>query len=124
LRRRVFCGEQGVRPEADQDGRDGEAVHLVAVAGERVVGTCRLLAAVDHVMLGRMVVDPQMRRHGVGSRLLAAADVAALEMSHDRIVLHAQLPARGVYARAGYAERGEPFVEEGIDHVTMVKSVA
>ncbi len=120
----MFCDEQGVRIEADRDGRDGEAVHLLAVAGGRVIGTCRLLAAEGYVMLGRMVVEPAMRGLGVGGRLLAAADVAAEEMSHHRIVLHAQLPARGVYARAGYIERGDPFVEEGIDHVTMEKDVA
>ena len=31
LRERVFCGEQGVSFEADQDGRDPEATHIVAV---------------------------------------------------------------------------------------------
>ena len=31
LRERVFCGEQGVSVEADRDGRDPEATHIVAV---------------------------------------------------------------------------------------------
>ena len=42
LREAVFCGEQGVRLDGDQDGRDAEALQLVAVDGE-VLGTCRLL---------------------------------------------------------------------------------
>ena len=42
LREEVFCGEQGVTLAGDRDGRDDEALHLVAVA-DGVVGTCRLL---------------------------------------------------------------------------------
>ena len=42
LREEVFCGEQGVTFDGDRDGRDGEALHLVAVEDE-VLGTCRML---------------------------------------------------------------------------------
>ena len=43
LRYQVFCREQGVPEHEESDGRDHEAVHLVAVAEGEVVGTCRLL---------------------------------------------------------------------------------
>ena len=39
----VFCGEQGVTLDGDRDGRDDEAVHLVAVDDGEVLGTCRML---------------------------------------------------------------------------------
>jgi len=120
----VFCEEQGVTFEADRDGRDGEAVHLVAVAGQRVIGTCRLLPAGTEVRLGRMAVEAALRGAGVGARLLDAANRVGQEMGHDRVVLHAQLPARAVYDRAGYVQRGAPFVEQGIEHVTMEKALA
>ena len=35
LREEVFCGEQGVTFDGDRDGRDDEALHLVAVDDER-----------------------------------------------------------------------------------------
>ena len=41
----------------------------------------------------------------------------------ERIRLHAQLSARGVYDRAGYVALGEPFLEQGIEHVSMEKRV-
>jgi predicted GNAT family N-acyltransferase len=124
LRRSIFVDEQGVTLEADRDGRDGEAVHLVAVAGGRVVGTLRLLPAGDVSRLGRMVVDPALRGSGIGSRMLEAADQVAREMGHRRITLHAQVPARAVYERAGYREEGDVFVEQGIEHVAMEKPLA
>jgi predicted GNAT family N-acyltransferase len=46
LREEVFVIEQGVTPEGDRDGRDDEAIQLVACDEEgAVVGTCRVLAA-------------------------------------------------------------------------------
>lgn len=124
LRRQVFCDEQGVTLEAERDGRDHEAVHLVAVAGERVIGTCRLLAAGAEVRLGRMVVEVALRGRGVGARMLESADRVVEEMGHERVVLNAQVRACGVYDRAGYVQRGEAFAEQGIDHVAMEKALA
>ena len=45
-------------------------------------------------------------------------------MGPDRVQLHAQMPARRVYERAGYEQVGGAFVEQGIEHVTMEKRIA
>jgi predicted GNAT family N-acyltransferase len=120
----VFVEEQDVSLAADRDGRDGQAVHLVAVRDGTVVGTCRLLADGEVVRLGRMVVHPALRGRSLGARLLELADERALDLGARRILLHAQVPSRGVYDRAGYVQQGEPFTEEGIEHVTMEKTLA
>jgi predicted GNAT family N-acyltransferase len=121
LRERVFCHEQGVTPSADRDGRDGEALHLVAIEGRRVVGTCRLVFEGAVAKLGRMAVEQDLRRSGVGKALLRQAEDAAREARSEVISLHAQLAARELYARQGYVDRGARFVEEGIPHVAMEK---
>jgi predicted GNAT family N-acyltransferase len=124
LRERVFAFEQGVRPEADRDGRDPEATHLVAVEGGQVVGTCRLVFQGDVARLGRMAVEQELRGRGLGAELLREAELEALAAGARRISLHAQLRARSLYERDGYNQLGEKFVEEGIDHVTMEKRIA
>ena len=124
LREQVFSGEQGVATEADRDGRDPEALHLVALARGRVIGTCRLVFDGRVAKLGRMVVERPLRGQGVGGSILREAERAAREAEAERIVLHAQLPARSLYARQGYEERGNTFVEEGIPHVAMEKPLA
>lgn len=121
LRRRVFCEEQGVDPAAEQDGRDAEAIHLIALSGESLVGTCRLLPDGDLVRLGRTAVASGSRGRGIGAALLEAADRTAAGDGATRIRLHAQAAARSLYERAGYAAYGEPFLEEGIEHVAMEK---
>jgi predicted GNAT family N-acyltransferase len=123
LRRRVFCGEQGVSPEADRDGRDPEATHVVALEDGRVVGTCRLLFRGRTARLGRLAVEPSARRRGVAAAILREASEAARRSAADRIELHAQTYALELYEREGFAGHGSEFVEEGIPHLAMRKSL-
>ena len=124
LRYQVFCVEQGVTREADRDGLDPDASQLVAEQDGRIVGTCRLLIDGRLARLGRMVVSRDVRGRGVGGLVLAEADRVALAHGATRIQLHAQVPARGVYDRAGYRQVSDVFVEEGIEHLAMEKRLA
>ena len=69
LRSRVFCGEQGVSFEADQDGRDPEATHIVAVDDGAVIGTCRLLFRGPVARLGRLAVVAERRGDGIAAAI-------------------------------------------------------
>ena len=120
----MFCGEQGVLVAADRDGRDPEATHVVAVDDGRVVGTCRLLFKKRVASLGRLAVEPGARRHGVGAQILDAASQVSLGAGAERIELHAQTYAHGLYERDGYADCSDEFIEEGIAHVAMRKTLA
>jgi predicted GNAT family N-acyltransferase len=123
LRYEVFCTEQGVSLQEERDGRDGEALHLLVVDDGEVVGTCRLLIEGSDVKLGRMAVATSHRGRGLAAALLAEADAQARELHARRIVLAAQLTARAVYERAGYAPYGEVFLDAGIEHVMMGKAL-
>jgi predicted GNAT family N-acyltransferase len=124
LRVEVFCGEQGVPVDAERDDRDADAVHVVAVAGDDVVGTCRVLLDGDAARIGRMAVAARWRRRRVGARLLAEAERLAAAQGATRAELHAQTAAEAFYAGNGYRSAGRTFLEEGIEHVTMAKTLA
>lgn len=121
LRHRVFCLEQGVPKREEIDGRDGDAIHLVALRAGRVLGTCRLLFVDRTVQLSRLAVEPDARRGGIATALLHEADREAAAARAKRIVLHAQTYARELYVADGYEPRGRTFVEAGIEHVAMEK---
>jgi predicted GNAT family N-acyltransferase len=123
LRERVFCEEQGVSAEADRDGRDSEATHIVAIDGGHVIGTCRLLFRGGVARLGRLAVEPDRRGDGVAGAILQEADRLARDAGAEAISLHAQTYAKALYLRDGYLERGATFVEEGIEHVSMEKTL-
>jgi predicted GNAT family N-acyltransferase len=124
LRIEVFCGEQGVTFDGDRDGLDDEAVHLVAVEGDEVVGTCRLLIEPGGTArFGRLCVRASARGTGVGGLLLAEAEREARAGGARRIGMHAQTDALSLYRRAGFRPYGERFDEEGIEHLGMEKDL-
>lgn len=123
LRHDVFCIEQGVPEHEEVDGRDPDGIHLVAVAGRRMIGTCRLLPIGRTIQFSRLAVQQTMRRRGVATALLEAAETEANNRGARRMVLHAQTYARALYEGMGYRARGAIFSEAGIEHVAMEKEL-
>jgi predicted GNAT family N-acyltransferase len=124
LRVRVFCDEQGVERRAELDGLDEEATQIVAVDDGEVIATCRLRFVDGECKLERMAVERRHRGGGVGRALLEAAEDAARRRGASSMLLHAQRRAEGFYAAAGYRAEGEPFDEEGIEHIRMRRPLA
>ena len=125
LRHDVFCVEQGVPEELERDEHDRDALHLVALSGLRVVGTCRLTrgTAQGTWRLGRMAVAADWRGRGVGEALMARAHAEAGRAGARRIALAAQVAVQGFYERLGYEARGETFTEAGIEHIAMTRAL-
>ena len=121
LRHEVFCVEQGVPEHEELDGRDHEALHLVAVSDGQLLGVCRLLLVGTTAQFSRLAVRASARRRGIATALLEAAEAEARVAGARRLVLHAQTYARELYELAGYRARGRLFMEAGIEHVAMEK---
>ena len=64
-----------------------------------------------------------VRRQGIATALLAAADGETRAAGGQRLVLHAQTYARQLYENAGYRAHGRVFWEAGIEHVAMEKKL-
>lgn len=73
IRMRVFVKEQGVPREIELDRDDHRAIHLLAFAGPRAVGTARVVLHRAGAKIGRMAVLKSYRGRGVGKRLLKRA---------------------------------------------------
>lgn len=127
LRIRVFVGEQGVPANIELDELDtaDDTVHAVALHDGVVIGTGRLLPDVDgkgpHI--GRMAVEQDRRRGGVGGQVLRFLEEQGRERGFRQITLHAQEYVKSFYAGHGYREVGEVFEEAGIPHREMVKEL-
>jgi ElaA protein len=123
VRREVFMDEQGVLEPEEFDGLDGDALHLVAVDGGRVVATCRLVAGDGAMKLQRLAVLAGARRRGIAARLLAEAESRARAAGYRRMVLDAQTSAMPLYEGAGYAPEGDVFLDARIEHRRMLKEL-
>jgi predicted GNAT family N-acyltransferase len=126
VREQVFCVEQGVPQEMELDGRDDDALHLLALApeGGAVIGTLRLLFEGTRAKVGRVAVEREWRERGIASRMLQVALERARERGCTEARLAAQTKATGVYQRAGFEVQSGEFEEAGIPHVWMSRSLA
>ena len=123
LRTVVFVEEQRVPLAEEIDGLDDQATHLVALDGEELVATCRLLADGTTIKLGRMVVAKERRREGIASEMLRVADEQSKLLGGEQIRLAAQTYATALYEQAGYVAYGDPFPDAGIEHIWMSKQL-
>ena len=123
IRFRVFVDEQSVPPEIELDEYDAVATHAIAVEDGQAVGTGRMYFEGGEARIGRMAVDLSHRRRGVGGLILRFLEEEAQAQGATEIVLHAQDYVKAFYASHGYQEHGGTFMEAGILHIEMRKSV-
>lgn len=127
VRMRVFVVEQQIPPEEELDDADATATHAVALHGVQAIGTGRMLVEEGDdegtCRIGRMAVEREWRRHGVGGQILIFLEEQARQQGLTHCLLHAQDYVKAFYTRHGYVERGAVFLEAGILHVEMVKEL-
>ena len=127
VRMRVFVLEQQIPPEEELDEADATATHAIALHGGQIVGTGRMLLVDGDdegaCRIGRMAVDREWRRHGVGGEILVFLEEQARRKGLTHCLLHAQEYVKAFYTGHGYVERGEVFMEAGIPHVEMIKEL-
>jgi|SRR5919108_3546476 predicted GNAT family N-acyltransferase len=120
IRLRVFVREQGVPKEIEMDRDDERALHFLAFAGEKAVGTARVVMRHGRAKIGRMAVLKSYRGRGVGKELLKRAVATALRRGTEMIYLHAQVPVIGFYEILDFRCTGPVFKEAGIPHRKMI----
>ncbi len=137
LRHEVFVVGQGVPVELELDELDAVADHAVAVdADGTVVGTGRLVdGRIDQEgrlepgtagtvgTVGRMAVAAAARGTGTGRALLDLLVARAAERGLPVVELHAQVHALAFYERAGFTPFGEVYLEAGIEHLGMRRTL-
>lgn len=125
LRHEVFVVEQHVPVAEEYDALDATCDHAVGLGDGGACATGRLLDPVDGVaVVGRMAVATEVRGAGLGSRVLAFLEQRATERGAHTVELHAQIHALGFYEKQGYTAYGPVYLDAGIEHRDMRKSVA
>ncbi|MES2858666.1 MAG: GNAT family N-acetyltransferase [Pseudomonadota bacterium] len=121
VRDEVFVGEQGVPVELEHDALDPQCAHVLArLLDGTPVGTARLTPG-RHI--GRMAVRAPWRGRGVGDALLLALVDEAQRRGWPDVRLNAQVSAESFYARHGFKPEGARFMEAGIEHQAMVRTL-
>lgn len=126
LRCRVFILEQG--PYLDPDGLDRQSWHLL---GRDAAGVLQAyLRIVDPGLkyaepsIGRVITAAEVRGTGVGRALFAEGvrQCQAVWPGHG-IRISAQAHLERLYGSYGFVRVGEPYLEDDIPHLEMLKGV-
>jgi predicted GNAT family N-acyltransferase len=124
VRRIVFVEEQKVPEELEWDGEDETAIHVLASDAQGTpVGTGRLLIHDQLGHIGRMAVTREWRGRGVGSAVLGLLIREIERIGLSGAFLNAQTYAVPFYERFGFLREGEEFLDAGMPHYRMIKSL-
>jgi len=124
LRSEVFVVEQACAFQ-DLDGADTEAMHLLGVKDGRLAAYARCFAAgvkFSEASIGRVVTHASARGGGIGHVLMKeAVDRLQGQWGPQAIRIGAQARLEKFYNQHGFVQNGEPYIEDGIPHIEMLR---
>ena len=130
LRSEVFVVEQEC-PFMDADGLDSRAWHLLGRAGASELAPSLLayLRLLDpgvkyfEPSIGRVIARASQRRIGLGRVLMQEGLArAAAVWPGSAIRIAAQQRLEAFYVSLGFTSVGAPYIEDGIDHIEMLRA--
>lgn len=123
IRKSVFQDEQGMTQDMDQDGRDSEAVHVIAyeIGNEsRPVATGRICLEENGCRIGKIAVLKEERGKHYGDFIVRMLVNRAFLSGRRRVTVSAVTTARRFYEKIGFHAEGEEYMENGTPHILMI----
>ena len=125
LRTEVFVVEQTCVFQ-DMDGADAQCFHLLGESARGLEAYARLVPAglkYPEASIGRVVTLPAARGGGLGHALMSEAVRALVSLwGAQPIRIGAQAHLQAFYGQHGFAPAGPIYIEDGIDHIEMVRA--
>ena len=120
LRSEVFVVEQACIFQ-DMDGADARAMQGVLVAYARCFAAGEKFAEAS---MGRIVTHSSVRGSGAGHALVEKAISCLFQQwGTQAIRMGAQAQLASFYGQHGFEKSGLPYLEDGIPHIEMLRSV-
>lgn len=124
LRSEVFVVEQDC-VFLDMDNKDQHCLHLLGWQGTELAACARIVPAgitFAEASVGRVVTAPFARGTGLGRQLMQTA-MDELYQLYGRVPVYigAQQHLQTFYASLGFKATGQPYDEDGIMHIEMLK---
>jgi len=107
--------------ESDLEGEEHQ-LHFAVFNADALI-SCVVIKPVENGTgkLRQMAVDESVQGKGIGKFIIAETEASLLEKGFLNIEMSARETAVGFYQTLGYEVVDEPFLEQGIEHLKMVK---
>lgn len=129
LRVDIFVVEQACAyPELDDKDQHPDVRHLMVWDADTLAAYLRILppnaSYEGFTSLGRVVLSAAHRGQGLGHDLLRRGVAEAMQQwPNDPIKIGAQAHLQAYYAQHGFQTVSDTYLEDGIPHVDMVRTV-
>jgi ElaA protein len=124
VRAQVFVVEQACAFQ-DVDGADLDCWHLLGYRDKVLAAYCRLVppgVKYEEPSIGRVVTTQAVRRTGLGRELMREALRRADKLWPGKAIrIGAQQRLDDFYRDFGFVQASEPYDEDGIMHIHMVR---
>lgn len=125
LRSAVFVVEQDCVYQ-DLDGKDTKALHVLGFKNDKLVAYTRIFGPgvyFEQASIGRVIVAKNERRHDYGNQIMRASINAIKERFNETTIkISAQCYLDKFYTNLGFIAIGDTYLEDGIPHISMIKS--
>jgi putative N-acetyltransferase (TIGR04045 family) len=119
LRKKVFVEEQQLFRRTDRDRNDKQAIHIVALCHNNVVGTVRVHHQKAGIWLGSRLAVLQQFRGRAGKLLIQKAMHVVKEKEARQFRAHILLRNVPLFKRLGWVTAGHIFTYRGQPHQMM-----
>lgn len=127
IRHQVFVTEQNVPLDQEKDIYDqlnSKCDHFIIYVDGEAAGTIRALKKTDEVVqLQRFCILKNFRGRGIAHDVMDFIERFYKARGVRRLTMHAQAHVKSLYARHGFREVSEEFLEANIVHVEMEKEI-
>ncbi|WP_047981011.1 GNAT family N-acetyltransferase [Ornithinibacillus contaminans] len=122
----VFVVEQNC-PYPELDNYDQESVHYYVTVDGKIAANVRLLPKglkyEDAASIGRVLVVSEFRGNGYARILLEKAIQYIWENWREEVIkIQAQTYLKDFYGSLGFVQISEPYLEDGIPHIDMIRA--
>ena len=116
----VFVVEQNC-PYPELDDIDYRSIHVYLEENDIILGYCRVFQRDESLIQIGRVLSTERKKH-YGYRVMEQGIKVAKEVFNcNQIYIEAQCYAIAFYEKFGFQTISEPFLEDGIPHVKMIK---
>lgn len=123
VRKLVFVEEQQVPVEEELDDFDHTADHFVLYDENKPVGAGRFRVADGKGKLERICILSSYRGKGAGAFIMKEIEKHAADNGFSTLKLNAQTHALSFYEKLGYHITSDEFLDAGIPHKSMEKTI-
>lgn len=127
LRNEVFVVEQNCVFQ-DADDKDQGSYHLLGSYENKLAAYTRIVPPgliYEEASIGRVVTSPTVRRSGTGKLLMKESISSVFNLFGKRpIKIGAQLYLKAFYQTFGFEQVSDIYLEDGIEHIYMLKKAS